>query len=62
MDFDLEEMGVPHIIRWGKCKLATASYGHGITTTLIQIARAYSILGNGGYKIEPTLIKNYSKI
>ena len=55
-------MGVPHIIRWGKCKLATASYGHGITTTLIQIARAYSILGNGGYKIEPTLIKNYSKI
>ena len=61
MDFDLEEMGVPHIIRWGKCKLATVSYGHGITTTLIQLARAYSTLGNGGYKIEPSLIKTYSK-
>ncbi len=61
MDFDLEEMGTPIPFRWGKCKLATASYGHGITTTLLQLARAYSILGNGGYKIEPTLLKIDSK-
>jgi len=58
IDFDLEEIGTPHPIKWGKCKLATASYGHGITTTLIQLARAYSILGNGGYKIDPTLIRS----
>ena len=48
--------------KWGKCKLATASYGHGITTTILQLANAYSILVNGGYKIRPTLIKKNKNI
>merc|ERR1711991_542825 len=39
------------------CPLATASFGHGITTTLLQLAKAYSIVVNGGYKVHPTLIK-----
>ena len=55
--FDLEEIGVPLSFKWGKCKLATASFGHGITTTPLQLAKAYAILGNGGYKIKPTIIK-----
>ena len=33
------------------------SYGHGIATTPIQLARGYAILSNGGYKVNPTLIK-----
>ena len=57
IQFDIEEMGVPISFKWGKCKLATASYGHGITTTILQLANAYSIIVNGGYKINPTLIK-----
>jgi len=57
MNFDIDEMGVPLKLRWGKCKLATASFGHGITTTPIQLAKAYSIVSNGGYEINPTLIK-----
>ena len=57
VDFDLEEIGTPLSFRWGKCKLATASYGHGITTTLLQLARAYAILGNGGYKIKASILK-----
>ncbi len=57
IEFDIEEMGIPVSFRWGKCKLATASYGHGITTTILQLANAYSIIVNGGYKINPTLIK-----
>ncbi len=56
--FDIEEVGVPLSFRWGKCKLATISYGHGITTTILQLVNAYSIIVNGGYKIKPTLIKN----
>jgi len=60
--FDLEEIGTPLSFRWGKCKLATTSYGHGITTTPLQLAKAYAILGNGGYKIEPTIIKKEKKI
>ena len=57
MKFDLEEIGTPIPFRWGKCKLATTSYGHGITTTPLQLARAYAILGNGGYKIQPNILK-----
>ena len=56
--FDLEEIGTPLSFKWGKCKLATTSYGHGITTTPIQLAKAYSILVNGGYNVEPSILKN----
>ena len=57
INFDLEEIGTPLPFRWGKCKLATSSFGHGITTTPLQLARAYAILGNGGYKIQPTILR-----
>ena len=50
-------MGQPIPFRWGKCKLATSSFGHGITTTPLQLAKAYAIITNGGYNIRPTLIK-----
>ena len=55
--FDIEEVGIPIKFNWGKCPLATASFGHGITTTLLQLAKAYSIIANGGYDIKPKLIK-----
>ena len=55
--FDIEEVGTPIPFKWGKCKLATSAYGHGITTTPLQLAKAYAIITNGGYKITPTLIK-----
>jgi len=57
IDFDFEEIGTPLPFRWGKCKLATSSFGHGVTTTPLQLARAYAILGNGGYKIQPTILR-----
>ena len=57
IEFDIEEVGEPLPIRWGKCKLATASFGHGITTTLLQLAKGYSVISNGGYDIKPKLIK-----
>ena len=60
IEFDIEEVGQPIPFRWGKCKLATSSFGHGITTTPLQLAKAYSIITNGGYNIRPTLIKNIS--
>ena len=62
INFDLEEVGKPLQFKWGKCKLATSSFGHGVTTTPLQLAKAYAILGNGGNKIYPTLLKkNYQK-
>ena len=54
--FDIEEVGSPLKFNWGKCSLATASFGHGITTTLLQLAKGYSILVNGGYDVNPSLI------
>ena len=57
INFDIGEIGTPLSFKWGKCKLATTSYGHGVTTTPIQLAKAYAILGNGGYKINPSILK-----
>ena len=57
INFEIEEVGSPIKFNWGKCPLATASFGHGITTTLLQLTKAYSIIVNGGYDINPTLIK-----
>ena len=62
LQFDIEEVGSPIPFKWGKCKLATSAYGHGITTTPLQLAKAYAIIANGGYKIKPTLIKKEKNI
>ena len=61
IDFDIEEVGIPIKSKWGKCKLATSAYGHGITTTLLQLAKGYSILSNGGYDIKPTIVLDEKK-
>ena len=64
INFDIEEVGQPLNFKWGKCKLATVSFGHGITTTPLQLAKAYGIITNGGYQVNPTLIyktKNFSE-
>jgi cell division protein FtsI (penicillin-binding protein 3) len=62
INFELEEVGTPLSFKWEKCTLETASFGHGITTTPLQLAKAYAIIGNGGYKIDPTILlkKNIS--
>jgi len=58
IDFDIEEVGRPQPIDWHEgCKLETISFGHGITTTILQLAKGYSIITNGGYDIKPMLIK-----
>ena len=58
INFDIEEVGKPLEFNWGKCPLATVSFGHGITTTLLQLAKAYSIIVNGGFDIRPKLIQD----
>ena len=61
ISFDIQEVGETQLGRWGKCKLATVAFGHGIATTLLQIAKGYSIISNGGFEINPTLIKRQVK-
>jgi cell division protein FtsI (penicillin-binding protein 3) len=43
--------------QWGPTEKATISYGYGLSTTLLQLARAYAAIGNGGRLIEPTFVK-----
>ena len=38
-------------------ELAAMSYGYGLSTTALQLARAYMVLGNGGNKHSLSLIK-----
>ena len=57
-DIELEEVGVPHPLKWNNCKLETISFGHGITTTPLQATALYAAISNGGKLITPTLIKN----
>ena len=57
-NFELDEMGSPLSFHWNKCKLETVSYGHGITTTPLQAATAYASILNGGFAINPTLVKD----
>ena len=54
---ELEEVGVPHKLKWDKCKLETVSFGHGITTTPLQATALYAAMVNGGKIIIPSLIK-----
>ena len=56
LDFDIKEIEDLCLLN-GESVLKTVSYGHGITTTPIQLAKGYAILANGGYDIQPTLIK-----
>ncbi|MBV35541.1 MAG: peptidoglycan glycosyltransferase FtsI [Rickettsiales bacterium] len=42
---------------WSRHEKATWSYGYGFMVTPIQLAQAYSILGSGGIKRNPTLLK-----
>jgi len=61
IEFDIDEIGIPISFKWGKCKLATTSFGHGITTTPLQLAKGYAIVTNGGFDVNPTIIKKKSE-
>ncbi len=43
--------------RWGELATMTVSYGHGLSTSPLHLASAYSTIVNGGTLIEPTLLR-----
>lgn len=47
--------------RWSDFELATMSFGYGITTTTLQLAKAYAILGSGGIEYPISILKNDHK-
>lgn len=47
---------------WSGIVTVTASYGHGLSTSLLNLAAAYSTIANGGLKVTPTLIHSNSHV
>jgi cell division protein FtsI (penicillin-binding protein 3) len=43
--------------RWGELSTMTISYGHGLSTSPLHLAAAYSTIVNGGTEITPTLLR-----
>lgn len=43
--------------KWTDLSAVTISYGHGMSTSPMHLAAGYAAIANGGYKVEPTLIK-----
>lgn len=43
--------------RWGEIELATNSFGHGISASLLQLARAYTVFANDGVLLPVSLLK-----
>lgn len=43
--------------QWTDLSAVTVSYGHGLSTSPMQLAAAYSAIANGGYIVKPTILK-----
>lgn len=42
---------------WSKQSIISLSYGYEVSANLLQLGRAFSIIANGGYWIDPVLVK-----
>ena len=56
LDFDIKEIGKPITPNpWREDSTMTASYGHGLSTSPLQMSAAVASIVNGGIAIQPTL-------
>lgn len=56
-DFEIEEVGSPIIPNpWSEINTLTASYGHGIAVTPLQLVGAVGMIVNGGVRVQPSLV------
>ena len=57
LDFEVREVGRPMVPSpWREVNTLTASYGHGLATTPLQLITAVSSIVNGGYLVRPSLV------
>lgn len=43
--------------RWTDLSTVTISYGHGLSSSPLHLAAGYAAIANGGFKVEPTLLR-----
>lgn len=57
LDFEVREVARPMVPNpWREVNTLTASYGHGVATTPLQLVSGVSSIVNGGYLVTPTLV------
>ncbi|MDX9731241.1 MAG: penicillin-binding transpeptidase domain-containing protein, partial [Bdellovibrionales bacterium] len=57
VDLPGEARGVLHELPWREHLLANISFGHGVSTTALQVANAYAAVANGGWLRRPYIVK-----
>jgi cell division protein FtsI (penicillin-binding protein 3) len=58
LDLQGESRGILHELPWRSHHFANISFGHGVSTTAIQVAMAYAAMANGGHLLKPYLVKS----
>ncbi len=61
VDLPGEVKGIVHSLPWKQHLFANISFGHGITTTPLQIANAYAAIANGGTLNKPYIVQSIKK-
>ena len=49
---------VPQRYEWEAIEQATLAYGYGLAVSPMQLAQAYAVFGNGGYRVTPKLYRD----
>ncbi len=63
MIFDIREVGKPLVPKiWRRSTTLTASYGHGLATTPLQMSAAVASVINGGILVNPVLVKGSNNL
>ena len=57
IDFPGEAKGLLKELPWRDIETATISFGHGVASTALQVANAYTAIANGGWLKQPLLVK-----
>ena len=63
IDLELDETQKPLSPKhWKKIETMTIGYGHGFAITPLHLCKAYASIVNGGFTVNPTLLKNNNSI
>lgn len=62
VSFDIREIGAPMVPNpWRDVSTLTASYGHGIATSPLQMTAAVAATVNGGFAVKPRLVMDHKE-